>query len=72
MIKQLFISPRRAVNDFIQRDRNRLVKPIVFNILTSLIYTLMQNYLAFEDNYIDFNGREQGGGAMRLGKFLFG
>lgn len=51
-IKELLIRPGTTTRKFIQEDRNRLVKPIIFIILCSLIYTLFREFLNFEDNYI--------------------
>lgn len=39
-------------------DRERLVKPVVFIIVCSLIYTLFQQTLGFEDGYIAFSFEE--------------
>lgn len=51
-IKELFIRPGAAVEQFILHDRNRLVKPIVFIIICSLFYTLAHQIFQFEDGYI--------------------
>ena len=40
-IKELFIKPGESVRNFILENRFRLVKPIVFIIVTSLIYTII-------------------------------
>jgi hypothetical protein len=55
-IKELLLRPGRNVQIFIHSDRQRLVKPIFFIILCSLIYTLAQQLLRFEDGYIDGGG----------------
>jgi len=57
-IKELLIRPGQNIQDFLLKDRNRLVKPVIFVILCSLIYTLAQQLLHFEDryaNYMDYN-----------------
>jgi hypothetical protein len=40
-IKKVFISPGTSVQQFLTKERHRFVKPIVFVILTSLIYALI-------------------------------
>lgn len=55
-IKELLIRPGQNIRDFIQKDRNRLVKPVIFLILTSLIYTLAEQILHFEEGYVNAGG----------------
>ena len=52
-IKELFIRPGQNVKHFIHEDRNRLVKPLIFIIICSLIYSVAQYLLHFEDAYVD-------------------
>ena len=40
--KELLLRPGKTVKEFILNDRNRLVKSIVFIIICSLIYTIVQ------------------------------
>ena len=54
-IKELVIRPGQNVRAFISEDRNRLVKPIMFILITSLIYTLAIQLFQFNDGYIDYN-----------------
>lgn len=54
-IKELIIRPGNAVKEFILEDRRRLVKPILFIVVCSLIYTITQQFLHFEDGYINMN-----------------
>jgi len=58
-IKELLIRPGQNVKYFIHKDRNRLVKPIIFIIISSLIYTLVQQLLHFEDGYVNAGGFEE-------------
>ena len=51
-IKELLIRPGINIQNFILNDRNRLVKPIIFTIVCSLIYTLSQQVFQFEDGYV--------------------
>lgn len=55
-IQQLALRPGQCVNDFIHNDRNRLVKPILFIIITSLVYMIAQNIFHFEDGYVNAGG----------------
>ncbi|MFC0877605.1 DUF3667 domain-containing protein [Saccharicrinis sp. FJH2] len=54
-IKELMLRPGINIRKFITEDRNRLVKPVVFIIATSLIYTIFQQLLHFEDGYINYS-----------------
>ncbi|GJQ61420.1 MAG: hypothetical protein SCALA702_04730 [Melioribacteraceae bacterium] len=51
-IKELLKHPGNTVKEFISADRNRIVKPIIFIIISSLIYTLLRQFFQFEDGYI--------------------
>ena len=57
-IRELLLRPGRSVKEFITDNRGRLVKPIVFIIITSLIYTISIHYFQVKDNYITFEGPE--------------
>ncbi len=54
-IRELLIRPGQSIRNFILDDRNRLVKPIAFIIITSLIYSISQHFLHFEDGYINYS-----------------
>ncbi len=51
-IKELLIRPGKSVKSFIHDDRNRLVKPIVFVIVASLVYTVTLNFFKIKDGFI--------------------
>ena len=55
-IKELIVRPGTNVQNFIHNDRARLVKPIIFVIVCSLIYTIVQQFLRFEDGYVSAGG----------------
>lgn len=57
-VRKLITSPGQAIRDYLTENRNRLVKPIIFIIITSLIYTLMVSVFNIEDGYIKFDGDE--------------
>lgn len=51
-VKELFVRPGKSVRTFILQDRSRLVKPVIFIILTSLIYTICSHWVHHEEgNY---------------------
>lgn len=51
-IKELLIRPGDAVREFINKDRNRLVKPIIFIVITSLIYSVINTFFHIEEGYM--------------------
>lgn len=57
-IRELITRPGDNVKDYLTNNRNRLVKPILFIILTSLFYSVVNNFYHFEDSYIKFSGAE--------------
>jgi len=59
-IKELLVRPGKNVKGFIEENRSRLVKPIIFIIVTSLIYTLINSAFHIENQYIDYHGTEPG------------
>ncbi len=60
-IRELTINPGKSMKFFLDEDRNRLVKPIVFLIVTSLIYTIFNNIFHFEDTLVNFSKIEESG-----------
>lgn len=54
-IKELLIRPGKTVQEFILEDRNRIVKPIVFIIVCSLVYSIFQQIFNFEDGYVGYS-----------------
>lgn len=57
-IKELLISRGKNVWQFISENRSRLVKPIIFVIVTSLIYTLISQYFHVA-GFINFDDSEE-------------
>ncbi|CAM4030900.1 DUF3667 domain-containing protein [Flavobacterium antarcticum] len=51
-IKELLIRPGESVQNFINKNRSRLVKPIIFIVISSLIYTLINSFFHIEDGYM--------------------
>jgi len=54
-IRELLVNPGENVRHFLTENRSRLVKPIIFVIVTSLIYTLVTHFFHIEDGYIKFD-----------------
>lgn len=55
-VKELLVRPGQNVRKFIAEDRSKLVKPIIFVIVTSLLYTLINHFFHFEEGYINISG----------------
>lgn len=55
-IKELLLRPGQNVREFIAKDRSKLVKPILFIIITSLIYTLISHFFHIEKGYVNYDG----------------
>jgi len=54
-IRELILRPGKTIRQFIQEDRNRLVKPIVFIIVCSLVYSIIQQIFNFEDGHVGYS-----------------
>ncbi len=63
-IRALTVNPGGNIKAFLHHDRNRLVKPVLFIIATSLIYSLMNNIFNLEDGYVNYY--EQTGSATTV------
>ena len=53
-IRELLVRPGENVRHFVAEDRSRLVKPIIFVIVTSLIYSLVIHFFHIEDGYVTY------------------
>ena len=54
-VRELALRPGISVHNFINKDRKRLVKPIIFLIICSLIYSVSQQIFRFEDGYVNYS-----------------
>ena len=54
-LKQLLLKPGTTIREFITEDRTRLVKPMLFIIICSLVYTILKENLHFRDDYLYVN-----------------
>lgn len=55
-VRELLIRPGENIKNFITENRSRLVKPIIFIIVTSLIYKLINHFFHIEQSYIKIDG----------------
>jgi hypothetical protein len=58
-IKELLIRPGKNVRLFISENRSKLVKPIIFIIVTSLFYSLINHFFHIEDGYVKLEETKQ-------------
>ncbi len=54
-IRELLTNPGDSVRHFIKEDRVRLVKPITFIIVTSLIYSVVSHFFHVDEFFIKYN-----------------
>ena len=57
-IKELVTRPGQSVRTFISDNRTKLVKPILFIILSSLLYSLTTHFFHIEDGYMKYGNTE--------------
>lgn len=50
-IKALLVNPGKNVKTYLLENRSRLVKPIIFIIITSLIYSVINNFFHIEEQH---------------------
>ncbi len=55
-IKELCINPGLKIREYLSENRSRLVKPIIFIIVTSLIYSITISIFHIEEQYVKFEG----------------
>lgn len=54
-IRELSTNPGQNIRNYLLENRSRLVKPIIFIIITSLIYTILNHLFHIEDGYVKFH-----------------
>lgn len=54
-IRGLMTNPGQNIRNYLGENRSRLVKPIIFIIVTSLIYTLLSHFFHIEDGYVKYH-----------------
>lgn len=58
-IRELLVRPGENVRYFISEDRSRLVKPVIFIIVTSLIYSLITHFFHLEQGYVNYDEKKE-------------
>lgn len=58
-IKELLTNPGQNTRNYLTENRSRLVKPVIFIIVTSLIYTLLIHFFHIEDGYVKYHEAKQ-------------
>lgn len=53
-VKELLTNPGQNIKKYLTENRSRLIKPIIFIIVTSLIYSICNGIFHFEDGYINY------------------
>jgi len=54
-VRELTTNPGQNIRNYFSENRSRLVKPIIFIIITSLIYTLLNHFFHIEDGYVKYH-----------------
>ena len=54
-IRELSTNPGQNIRKYLSENRSRLVKPIIFIIITSLIYTILNHLFHIEDGYVKYH-----------------
>lgn len=57
-VKELCLNPGQTIRNYMSENRSRLVKPVFFIIITSLIYTLISHFFHLEE-YVKAEGLEK-------------
>lgn len=65
-IRELLWRPGKTIRAFILEDRNRLVKPLFFLIIASLIYSITKQLFHFEDGYVKFQTSEKSASTIMM------
>lgn len=53
-IRELITNPGKNIRTYLSENRSRLVKPVIFIIITSLIYTLTSHFFHIKEELINF------------------
>lgn len=54
-VRELVVNPGQNIRNYLSENRSRLVKPIIFIILTSLIYSITISIFHIEEQYVQFH-----------------
>ncbi|MCA0233236.1 MAG: DUF3667 domain-containing protein [Bacteroidetes bacterium] len=58
-IRELITNPGQNIRTYLSENRSRLVKPVIFIIITSLIYTLTSHFFHIKEEVINFEVSEK-------------
>jgi len=53
-IRELITNPGQNIKNYLSENRSRLVKPVIFIILTSLLYSIVIGFFHLEDGYVNY------------------
>ena len=53
-VRELLTKPGESIRKYLSENRSRLIKPVIFIIVTSLIYTLTSHFFHIEEELINF------------------
>ena len=53
-VRELITNPGNNIKNYLSENRSRLVKPIIFIILTSLFYSIVVGFFHLEDGYVKY------------------
>jgi hypothetical protein len=62
----LFTHPGRAIHQYLREDRRLLVKPILFIIVTSLLYSVANHFFHIEEQYVAYAMKGVGTAGLML------
>jgi len=68
-IRELITNPGQNIRNYLSENRSRLVKPIIFIIITSLIYTISNHLFHIEDSFVKYED-SNGNGLSSFGIFV--
>lgn len=51
-MRELLLRPGQSIRRFLTDDRSRLVKPVIFIIISSLLYTIINHFFHLDDGYV--------------------
>ncbi|MBE9584140.1 DUF3667 domain-containing protein [Mucilaginibacter sp. JRF] len=57
-IRELLLRPGKNIRTFVIENRSRLVKPIIFIILSSLLYTIISHFFHIDEGYITVRDKD--------------
>jgi hypothetical protein len=58
-IRELITHPGQNIRNYLSENRSRLVKPVIFIIVTSLIYTFVSHFFHIKEELINFEVSDQ-------------